>query len=71
DVIVLMKVGSVYGRVWKILEQHQLLSHSYVVEHATRDNQVTYTDLKKRPSLKLPYFSIMIVKQAKIGIAGG
>lgn len=69
DVIVLMKVGSVYSQVWKILEQHQLLNHSYVVEHATRDSQVTYKGLQNRPNLKLPYFSIMIVKQDKIGIA--
>lgn len=62
EVVVLMKVGSVYAQIWKILERHQLLSSSYVVENATRPNQTTYSALQKYPDLKLPYFSIMIVK---------
>lgn len=62
DVVVLMKVSSVYEQVWKVLQQRQLLEYSYVVERATLPQQVIYEDLRDRPSLKLPYFSLLIVK---------
>lgn len=62
DVIVLMKVSSVYEQVWEVLQRHHLLPHSYVVERATLPNQVVYQDLSDRPHLKLPYFSILIVQ---------
>jgi precorrin-2/cobalt-factor-2 C20-methyltransferase len=62
DVIVLMKVSSVYEQVWAVLQQHNLLQQSYVVERATLANQVIYADLRNRPSLSLPYFSILIVQ---------
>ncbi|WP_088892692.1 precorrin-2 C(20)-methyltransferase [Leptolyngbya ohadii] len=62
DVVVLMKVSSVYSQVWSVLKQHGLLSRSYVIERATLPNQVIYADLSDRPSLKLPYFSLMIVQ---------
>ena len=39
EVVVLMKVGSVYAQVWKILERRHLLARAYVVENATRPNQ--------------------------------
>jgi len=67
DVVVLMKVSSVYSQVWQILQQHQLLEHSYVVEQATGPNQKTYTGLQNYPELKLPYFSLMIVQCFKEG----
>lgn len=63
EVVVLMKVGSVYEQVWKILEQHHLLEHSYVVENATRPNQAIYSELQHHQHLKLPYFSLMIIKR--------
>lgn len=62
DVVVLMKVSSVYQQVWAVLQQHQLLQRSYVVERATLPDQVIYADLSDRPDLKLPYFSILIVQ---------
>jgi precorrin-2/cobalt-factor-2 C20-methyltransferase len=62
DVVVLMKVSSVYPEVWEVLRQRQLLEHSYVVERATQSEQVIYEDLRDRPTLKLPYFSLLIVK---------
>ncbi len=62
DVVVLMKVSSVYPEVWKVLHRRQLLEHSCVVERATLPEQVIYEDLRDRPSLKLPYFSLLIVK---------
>ncbi|MGG6295442.1 precorrin-2 C(20)-methyltransferase [Leptolyngbya sp. AN02str] len=62
DVIVLMKVSSVYEQIWAVLQRHQLLQHSYVVERATLPNQVIYADLRDRPTLELPYFSLLIVQ---------
>ncbi len=65
EVVVLMKVGSVYRQVWKILERHQLLAHSYVVERATRTEQKVFRGLESCPDLQLPYFSLLIVQQAE------
>lgn len=62
DVVVLMKVSSVYEKVWQLLNQRQLLEHACVVERSTLPEQVIYRDLRDRPSLKLPYFSLLIVK---------
>jgi precorrin-2/cobalt-factor-2 C20-methyltransferase len=59
DVVVLMKISSVYEPVWSVLEQHQLLHQSYVVEWATLPQQVIHNPLK--PDLKLHYFSLLIV----------
>ena len=62
DVMVLLKVSSVYKQVWSILEKHQLLSHSYAVENATKPDQMIYADLSDRPHLQLPYFSLLVVQ---------
>jgi precorrin-2/cobalt-factor-2 C20-methyltransferase len=62
DVLVLMKVSSVYEQVWQVLERHHLLQRSYVVERATLPEQVIYADLSDRPQLDLPYFSLLIVQ---------
>ena len=63
DVVVLMKVSSVYEQVWKVLQQRGLLGKSWVVERATLPEQVIYSDLRDRPTLKLPYFSLLIVQK--------
>src|SRR4028118_773000 len=60
DVVVLMKVSSVYPEVWEVLRQRQLFVHSYAVERATQSEQVIYEDLRDRPTLKLPYFSLLL-----------
>jgi precorrin-2/cobalt-factor-2 C20-methyltransferase len=65
DVVVLMKVSSVYEEVWKVLHRHGLLETAFIVERATRPEQVIYQDLRDRPTLKLPYFSLLIVKIAQ------
>ncbi len=65
DVVVLMKVSSVYEQVWEILQRNGLLNNTYVVERATLPNQVIYQGLGDRPHLKLPYFSLMIVENQK------
>lgn len=64
DVLVLMKVSSVYEKVWTVLQNHQLLHRSYVVVRATLPDQIVYADLSDRPTLELPYFSILIVQVA-------
>jgi precorrin-2/cobalt-factor-2 C20-methyltransferase len=62
DVVVLMKVSSVYQQVWQVLQSRGLLETSRVVERATLPEMVIYSDLCARPQLKLPYFSILIVQ---------
>ncbi|AFZ14779.1 precorrin-2 C20-methyltransferase [Crinalium epipsammum PCC 9333] len=62
DVVVLMKVSSVYEDVWKVLQQYNLLERSWIVERATLPEQVIYAGLSDRPNLKLPYFSLLIVQ---------
>jgi precorrin-2/cobalt-factor-2 C20-methyltransferase len=62
DVVVLMKVSSVYEQVWQVLQRRGLLEHAFVVEKATLPEQVIYDNLGDRPNLKLPYFSLLILK---------
>ncbi len=66
DVVVLMKVSSVYQQVWQFLSQRQLLEASWVVERATLPNQTIYRDLRDRPNLKLSYFSLLITGTGKM-----
>ena len=61
DILVLMKVASVYPAVWQILQQRNLLPHSRVIVRATQPNQQVYRTLEKYPTLQLPYFSLLIV----------
>mgnify|MGYP001026370015 CR=1 FL=1 len=60
DVVVLMKVGSVYDRVIPVLQRRQLLDRAYAVERATWPQQVVYRPLL--PDLKLSYFSLLVVE---------
>jgi precorrin-2/cobalt-factor-2 C20-methyltransferase len=62
DVVVLMKVSSVYDQVWSVLQRHQLLHRSYIVERATLPEQQIIADLSDRPRLQLSYFSILIIQ---------
>lgn len=62
DVVVLMKVSSVYEQVWQVLQRRGLLENSWVVERATLPDMVIYSHLGDRPTLKLPYFSLLIVQ---------
>ncbi|MGB5968691.1 MAG: precorrin-2 C(20)-methyltransferase [Spirulinaceae cyanobacterium] len=62
DVVVLLKVSSVYQQVWQILHKHKLLKSSWVIEKATFPDQVIYHNLEERSQLKLPYFSLLIVQ---------
>ena len=66
DVVVLIKVSSVYEQVWQVLKRYQLLDRSWVVERATLPDQVIYQDLRDRPNLKLSYFSLLIVQLTNV-----
>lgn len=61
EVVVLMKVGSVYGQVWQFLKQRNLLAQAYIVERATQPNQKIYSNLEQLPHLSLSYFSVLII----------
>ena len=62
DVVVLLKVSSVYPQVWHILHQYNLLDLAWVVERATWPDQVIYGDLRSHPNLALSYFSLLVVE---------
>ncbi|MFQ4139103.1 precorrin-2 C(20)-methyltransferase [Nodosilinea sp. PGN35] len=62
DVVVLLKVGSVYSQVWQLLHQRHLLAHSWVVVNATQPTQTVYRPLTPYPHLDLPYFSLMVIR---------
>ncbi|MGL4618970.1 MAG: SAM-dependent methyltransferase, partial [Chroococcidiopsis sp.] len=65
EVVVLMKVSSVYEQVWQVLQRKSLLQHSWIVERATLPNMVIYKDLSDRPHLQLPYFSLLVVQVSR------
>ena len=61
DIVVLLKVSSVYPQVWEILRRFNLLKHAWVVERATQPGQVIYDELEEQSNLQLSYFSLLIV----------
>lgn len=62
DVVVLMKLSSVYPEIWQVLARHQLLQRSYIVQSATTTDQIVYAGLSDLPELSLPYFSILVTQ---------
>ncbi len=62
EVVVLLKVSSVYRQVWELLQAKGLLSQSWVVVRASQPNQELYSDLSQHPDLTLPYFSLMVIR---------
>ena len=62
EVVVLLKVNSVYSQVWQVLKRRQLLHQSWVIIRASQPDQLVYRDLSNHPNLSLPYFSLMIVR---------
>ena len=56
DVVVLMKVASVYEQVWQILNQRNLLERSRVVERATLPEMVIYNGLRDLPKFTVTLF---------------
>ncbi len=65
EVVVLMKVSSVYSEVWQVLRSHNLLQHSHAISWATTPKQQIWSDLSDFADLKLPYFSLLLVQRAK------
>lgn len=63
EVVVLLKVSSVYKQVWHILQNRNLLDSSWIVEKATFPDQKTYYDLNNYPELELSYFSILLISR--------
>ncbi|WP_229639904.1 precorrin-2 C(20)-methyltransferase [Waterburya agarophytonicola] len=61
EIVVLLKVSSVYQQVWQILQKRHLLNSSWIVERATFPEQKIYQDLINYPSLELSYFSILLI----------
>lgn len=61
EVVVLLKVNSVYQQVWRLLKEQNLLASSWVVEKATFPEQKIYDNLIDHPQLNLSYFSIMLI----------
>ncbi|MDJ0582346.1 precorrin-2 C(20)-methyltransferase [Crocosphaera sp.] len=61
DVIVLLKVSSVYTQVWQKLDSLDLLDHAFIVERATQAEEKVYQNLRDHPTLDLSYFSVMII----------
>ena len=62
DVIVLLKVGSVYHQVWQRLNRLNLLERTFIVERATQPEEKIYRNLPYHPYLSLSYFSIMVIQ---------
>ncbi|WP_446718015.1 precorrin-2 C(20)-methyltransferase [Crocosphaera sp. Alani8] len=61
DVIVLLKVSSVYTQVWQKLDTLNLLDCAFVVERANQSEEKIYQNLRDHPTINLSYFSIMII----------
>lgn len=64
EVVVLLKVSSVYSQVWQILDRRNLLKSSAIVEKATFPEQQIYRDLRNYPQLKLSYFSVLLINKS-------
>lgn len=63
EVVVLLKVSSVYKEVWHILQERNLLESSWIVEKATFPDQKIYRNLSDYPELNLSYFSILLINK--------
>ena len=62
EVVILLKINSVYEQVWQLLQKRDLLDSSWIVEKATFPEQKIYNSLSNYPQLKLSYFSVLLVK---------
>ena len=63
EVVVLMKVGSVFRSVWECLDQRGLLDHACLVEWVGWPQQKTWTGWQNLKDYEPPYFSLAIIKQ--------
>ena len=63
EVVVLMKVASVYSQVWQILKESGLLDQASLVERVGSPEEKRYPSLVDLADHKPPYFSILIVRR--------
>ena len=63
DVVVLMKVASVFGQVWQTLQDLDLLEQASLVEQVGSSAEKQYSSLVNLADHKPPYFSILIVRR--------
>jgi precorrin-2/cobalt-factor-2 C20-methyltransferase len=62
EVVVLLKVGSVYPQVWEVLAECGLLTKTALAIRVTMEQQKLLRDLTAYRELKPPYFSLMVIK---------
>ncbi|MEB3232773.1 MAG: precorrin-2 C(20)-methyltransferase [Leptolyngbyaceae bacterium] len=63
DVVVLMKVASVFSQVWQQLAAAHLLEHSSLVEWVGSPQETRYPTLTGLAHHQPPYFSLLIVRR--------
>lgn len=63
EVVVLLKVGSVFTEVWPLLAERGLLLQSSLVEWIGWPQQKVYTDLRELREYRPPYFSVLIIRR--------
>ena len=63
DVVVLMKVSSVFGQVWHTLKEKGLLEQASLVERVGSPEEKQYPSLVNLADYTPPYFSILIVRR--------
>ena len=63
EVVVLMKVSSVFGQVWQTLKERGLLEHASLVERVGSPEEKQYPSLVNLADYTPPYFSILIVRR--------
>ncbi|MGD1951590.1 MAG: precorrin-2 C(20)-methyltransferase [Leptolyngbyaceae cyanobacterium] len=63
EVVVLMKVASVFGQVWQTLQDLELLERASLVERVGSPEEKRYLNLLNLADYKPPYFSILIVRR--------
>ncbi len=71
DVLILMKVGSVYQQVWDLLKSLNLLANSALVIEASHPQQQIVKDLTHYRDLSPPYFSLMVVRVTPTSVLSG
>ncbi|MEM6503258.1 MAG: precorrin-2 C(20)-methyltransferase [Cyanobacteria bacterium P01_C01_bin.89] len=63
EVVILMKVGSVFDQVWNCLRSRNLLDHACLVEWVGWPQQKTWVGWQDLKDYKPPYFSVAIIKR--------
>jgi precorrin-2/cobalt-factor-2 C20-methyltransferase len=62
EVVILLKVNSVYSQVWQVLQKRNLFKSTWIVEKATMSDRRIYDNLENYPQLKLSYFSVLMIQ---------